>query len=60
MDHDHSSLLRSTSPTQTLSQTSFNVPIAPPLPPSVSGSHDFYLIIALAVLIRAIVNPPIK
>jgi hypothetical protein len=57
MAHNTSSL--PTLPTsQTLSQTSLNVPIAPPTPPSVAGSDGFYLIIALAVLIRAIVNPP--
>lgn len=59
MDHNYVSLPRSTSPiSPTLSQPSLNVPIAPPTPPSVAGSDGFYLIIALAVLIRVIVSSP--
>ena len=59
MTLNQSSLPRSTSPASpALSQASPNLSIAPPTPPSVAGSDGFYLIIALAVLIRVIVNPP--
>ncbi|KAM3101098.1 hypothetical protein ACKFKF_09800 [Phormidesmis sp. 146-12] len=53
-----SSPASSSTASQTISQTSPSAAIAPPTPPVFSGNDMFYIIIALSVLIRVIVNPP--
>jgi len=45
---------------QTSSQNNPSTPITPPPLPAFSGADGFYIIMAIAVLVRVIVSPPDK
>lgn len=50
--------LSSSTTSQTISQSSSDVPVASPTRSSFSGTDVFYIILAISVLVRVIVSPP--